>query len=245
MLPPELAAFSFGRDPAGSDESIAARVAAAARTNRALVLGAGRPHLLHSLARHVDHVVALDTSRATLMLAREMLENAGVLDSITLFAADPRDFAVPDGADAVLVTSLAWRSITASSGRRQMLDCTRKTLEGGGWLFVDVDRLPPCTTEETDRTLLRVGPGRKRWWWWRDPTRGLVTVRLDCPELGVAEVELSAMTPEHATVELRDADFTVEKFMDPETGQEPNESSYRAWLVAQPSAHSGGSAPDA
>jgi hypothetical protein len=234
MLPPELAAFSFGRDTAGSDEAIAARTAAAARIKRILVVGAGRPKLIQSLARMVDHVVSLDTSRGTLKATRAFLDEAGVSDSVTLFAADPRDFVVPDGADAVLVTSLNWRALTARNGRDQMLECAWKTLSPGGWLFLDVDRLPPSTTRETEKTLLRVGPERRRWWWWRDPTRELVTVRLEAPGAVEAEVELADVSPERAQIEIEESGFRIWRFADPSTGLEPTELSERVWIAAQP-----------
>ena len=78
MLPPDLAAFSFHVDPAGTDDALAARAVAACAAWRVVVLGAARWGLVVALARRGGHVVAVDPSRLSLRAARDAVEHAGV-----------------------------------------------------------------------------------------------------------------------------------------------------------------------
>jgi hypothetical protein len=212
MLPPDFAAFSFHLDADGSDEALAGRTVASMTdgAGRVAVCGAGRWSLLLALARRGARVVAFDPSRLVLRTARDAAEHAGLADRIEFFAADPRDVVVPGGVDAALVTSFAWRVLLTREAQEQTVQCLRHAIEPGGALCLDVDRLPPTTTAETDKTLLRHGPGGQTWWWRRDPTRALVTVSCDAPRVGSVEVALSDATPESSASLLRASGFDVE-----------------------------------
>jgi len=210
MLPPDFAAFSFHLDPDGSDDVLADRAVAAAGAGRVAVCGAGRWSLLLALARRSAHVVAFDPSRLALRTARDAAEHADVADRIEFFAADPRDVVIPGGVDGALVTSFAWRVLLTREAQSQALECLRHALADGGALCLDVDRLPPATTAETERTPLRHGPGGQTWWWRRDPARSLVTVGCDAPRVGPVEVALSDATPESTAALLRASGFDVE-----------------------------------
>jgi len=209
MLPPDFAAFSFHLDPGGSDEALADRTVAVTGVSRIAVMGAGRWSLLVALARRGAHVVAFDPSRVTLRTARDAAEIAGVADRVTLFAADPRDFVIPDGVDGALVPSFPWRVLLTREAQQQSLECFRRAIAPGGALCVDVDRLPPASPAQTERTLLRRGPGGLSWWWWRDPARSIVTVACDSPNVGTIEVALADSTPESSADLVRGAGFGV------------------------------------
>jgi ubiquinone/menaquinone biosynthesis C-methylase UbiE len=209
MLPPDFAAFSFHLDPAGSDDSLADRTIAAAGASRIAVMGAGRWNLLVALAARGARVVAFDPSRLTLRTARDAAEIAKVADRVTFFAADPRDVAIPEGVDGALVPSFSWRVLLTREAQQQALECLFRAISPGGALCVDVDRLPPASPAETERTLLRRGPGGQTWWWRRDPARSLVTLSCDAPNTGTIEVALSDSTPESAADLMRAAGFVV------------------------------------
>ncbi len=225
MLPPDFAAFSFSLDADGTDDALAARAYAAVGAGRVAVCGAGRWSLLHALARRGARVVAFDPSRLVLRTARDAAENAGLGDQIEFFAADPRDVVIPGGVDGALVTSFAWRVLLTREAQTQTAECLRHAVASGGALCLDVDRLPPSTTAETERTLLRAGPGGQTWWWRRDPARSLVTVGCDAPRVGPIEVAMSDATPEAAAALLRGLGFDVEDAAKP--------GAARAFLVAR------------
>jgi hypothetical protein len=209
MLPPDFAAFSFHLDPGGADEALADRTVAAAGASRIAVMGAGRWSLLVALARRGARVVAFDPSRQTLRTARDAAEIANVADRITFFAADPRDFVIPDGVDGALVPSFSWRVLLTREAQQQSLECFRRAIAPGGALCLDADRLPPASLAQTERTLLRRGPGGQTWWWWRDPARAIVTVACDAPNIGTIEVSMSDATPEASADLLRGAGFGI------------------------------------
>jgi SAM-dependent methyltransferase len=225
MLPPDFAAFTFRTDPDGSDDALAARAVAACGASRIAVMGAGRWHLLVALAKRGARVVAFDPSRLTLKTARDAAEIANVGDRVTFFAADPRDVFIPEGVDGALVTSFAWRVLLTKEAQQQALECLRRAIVPGGSLCLDVDRLPPTSVAETERTLLRHGPGGQTWWWRRDPARSLVTVSCDAPKTGTIEVALSDATPEATADIVRAAGFDV----DPPAAS----ATERAFLVAK------------
>jgi hypothetical protein len=229
MLPPDFAAFSFHSDADGMDDALADRTAkavdAAPGVGRVAVCGAGRWSLLLALARRGARVVAFDPSRLVLRTARDAAEHAGLADKIEFFAADPRDVVIPGGVDGALVTSFAWRVLLTREAQTQTLECLRHAVEAGGALCLDVDRLPPATTAETEKTLLRRGPGGQTWWWRRDPARSLVTVGCEAPRVGPVEVALSDATPESSAAMLRAAGFDVEGDAAP--------GAARAFLVAR------------
>jgi SAM-dependent methyltransferase len=216
MLPPDFAAFSFHVDADGTDEALVDRTVASMGASlgggaaRVAVCGAGRWSLLLALARRGARVVAFDPSRLALRTARDAAEHAGVADRIEFFAADPRDVVIPGGVDGALVTSFAWRVLLTREAQAQLLECLHRAVAPGGALCLDVDRLPPATTAETEKTLLRRGPGGQTWWWRRDPTRSLVTVSCDAPRVGSVEVALSDATPESSAALLAAAGFDVE-----------------------------------
>ena len=209
VLPPDFAAFSFHLDADGGDEALVERMLAATPGRRIAVAGAGRWSLLLALARRGADVVAFDPSRLTLGTARDAAENAGLMERVTFFAADPRDFVIPEGVDGALVTSFSWRVLLTREAQAQMLECLRRAIAPGGALCLDVDRLPPGTTAETERTLLRHGPGGQTWWWRRDPARALVTITCDAPRTGPIEVAVSDTTPEASAELMRAAGFHV------------------------------------
>lgn len=210
MLPPDFAAFTFQAGAAGGDDSIAASAVAAAGRGRIAVIGAARWSLLAALARRGVHVIAFDPSRAVLGIARDGIRHAGLADSVSLFAADPRDFVVPDGADGALVTSFAWRVLLTEEAQVQTLSCLRRALVPGGALCLDVDRLPPSSVRETERTFLRDGPGGQTWWWRRDPARSLVRVTCEAPRTGAIDVDVSDVSPEASAALLEREGFDVE-----------------------------------
>lgn len=225
VLPPDFAAFSFHLDPSGTDESLAARTLDACGKGRIAVAGAGRWSLLLALARRGADLVAFDPSRMTLRTARDAAENAGLASRIEFFAADPRDVVVPGGVAGALVTSFGWRVLLTAEAQSQMLECLFHSMAPGGALCLDVDRLPPTTPAETERTPLRNGPGGLVWWWRRDPAQGLVTVGCDAPRAGPVEVVLSDITPEASADLLRAAGFLV--------GDELPPGAPRAFLVGR------------
>ena len=211
VLPPDFAAFTFQAGAAGGDESLADAAVAAAGPARIVVIGAGRWSLLAALARRGARVIAIDPSRAVLGIARDGLRTAGFAEPVSLFAADPRDFHVPDGADGALVTSFAWRVLLTQEAQEQTLGCLRRAVAPGGALCLDVDRLPPSTTRETERTFLRDGPGGQKWWWRRDPARSLVRVTCEAPRTGAIDVDVSDVSPEASAALLERAGFEVER----------------------------------
>jgi hypothetical protein len=210
VLPPDFAAFTFQAGAAGGDEALADAAVAAAGPSRIVVVGAARWSLLVALARRGARVIAFDPSRATLGVARDGVRIAGVADAVTLFAADPRDFQVPEGADGALVTSFAWRVLLTEEAQVQTLGCLRRAIAPGGALCLDVDRLPPSGTRETERTFLRDGPGGQRWWWRRDPARSLVRVTCEAPRTGAIDVDVSDVSPEASAALLARCGFDVE-----------------------------------
>ncbi len=234
-LPPDFAAFSFRGDVAGTDAALAARTLAVAAGGRIGVIGAARWALLVALARDGAHVVALDPSRHALRVAADAAEMAGVAERLTLFAADPREFVFPGGVAAALVPAFAWRVLVAPESRAEMLHSIRRSLLPGGALCIDVDRLPRATPAETERTLLRHGPGRQEWWWRLDPARQLVTVSCEAPGAGPFDVELADVTPEGTVAEVRAAGFRVEASLDASTGGVATQESERLWIVARDS----------
>lgn len=225
MLPPDFAAFSFQIDPSGADDALAERTVAAAGPGRVAVMGAGRWSLILSLARRCSHVVVFDPSRLTLRTARDAAENAGVGAQVSFFAADPRDFVVPEGVDGALVTSFAWRVLLTAEAQEQALECFLRAIRPGGTLCLDVDRLPRATTAETERTFLRKGPGGQTWSWRLDPARSLVTVTCEAPRAGPIEVAISSASPEASADLVRAAGFVLESAPDP--------AAPRAFLVAK------------
>jgi hypothetical protein len=225
MLPPDFAAFSFHVDPDGTDDALVSRTVAAVGAGRVAVCGAGRWSLLLALARRGARVVAFDPSRLALKTARDAASHAGVAERIEFFAADPRDVVIPGGVDGALVTSFAWRVMLTREAQSQMLECLSRAVAPGGALCLDVDRLPPSTTAETERTTLRGGPGGQTWWWRRDPARSLVAVGCDAPRVPPVEVALSDATPEDAAALLREAGFIVER--------DPDPAAVRAFLVGR------------
>jgi SAM-dependent methyltransferase len=224
MLPPDFAAFTFRTDPGGGDEALADRTIAAAGASRIAVMGAGRWSLLLALAKRGARVVAFDPSRLTLRTARDAAEIADLADRVTFFAADPRDVVIPEGVDAALVPSFSWRVLLTREAQEQSVECLHRAIAPGGVLCVDVDRLPPASPAETERTLLRHGPGGQSWWWRRDPARSIVTVSCDAPNTGTIEVALSDATPEAAADLLRAAGLDVAP---------PSAAADRAFLVGR------------
>jgi len=208
VLPPDFAAFSFHLDADGTDDALAARTIAAAGAERVAVCGAGRWNLLLALARRGARVVAFDPSRLVLRTARDAAEHADLADRIEFFAADPRDVTIPHGVAGALVTSFAWRMLLTREAQSQAIECLGRAV-GAGALCIDVDRLPPATTAETEKSPLRRGPGGQTWWWRRDPARSLVTVECDAPRVDPVEVALSDATPESAAALLVAAGFDV------------------------------------
>jgi hypothetical protein len=225
VLPPDFAAFSFQLDPAGGDDALADRTLAAAGAGRIAVAGAGRWSLIVALARRGADVVAFDPSRLVLRTARDAVEHAGLADHVTWFAADPRDVVIPEGVRGALVPSFSWRVLLAREAQAQMLDCLRHAIEPGGALCVDVDRLPASGPAETERTLLRRGPGGQTWWWRRDPARSLVTLECDAPRTGPIEVALSDASPESTADLMRAAGYRIESA--------PDAAAPRAFLVGR------------
>jgi SAM-dependent methyltransferase len=225
VLPPDFAAFSFHLDPAGADDALAERTVAAAGTGRIAVMGAGRWSLVLSIARRGPHVVAFDPSRLTLRTARDAAENAGLGDRVSFFAADPRDFVVPEGVDGALVTSFSWRVLLTQEAQEQSLECLRRAIRPGGTLCLDVDRLPRASPAETERTFLRRGPGGQTWSWRLDPARSLVTVSCEAPRAGPIDVAISDASPEQSADLVRAAGFRLDSGPDP--------SAPRAFLVGK------------
>jgi len=211
VLPPDFAAFTFQAGPAGGDEALADAAVAAAGASRIAVVGAARWSLLAALARRGVRVVAFDPSRAALGIARDGVRIAGLADSVSLFAADPRDFVVPEGVDGALVTSFAWRVLLTEEAQEQALGCLARAIVPGGALCLDIDRLPPSTTRETERTFLRDGPGGQTWWWRRDPARSLVRVTCEAPRTGAIDVDVSDVSPEASVALLARCGFDVER----------------------------------
>ncbi len=225
MLPPDFAAFSFHLDPAGTDDALAERTVAAAGPGRIAVMGAGRWSLIVSLARRGANVVVFDPSRLTLGTARDAVENAGLVERVTFFAADPRDFVVPEGVDGALVPSFSWRVLLTREAQEQALECFRRAIRAGGSLCLDVDRLPVATPAETERTVLRRGPGGQTWSWRLDPARSLVTVSCEAPRTGPIEVAISDVSPEASAELVRAAGYSVAPGTDP--------SAVRAFLIGK------------
>ena len=93
--PPAEMAEMYYDAPIPAPIGSAAELATKPRAQR----GGGSGSLRNSMYR-------IDPSRATLGIARDGLRVSGLADSVSLFAADPRDFHVPDGADG----ALAWHS---------------------------------------------------------------------------------------------------------------------------------------
>lgn len=215
VLPPDFAAFSFHLDPAGTDDALAERSVAAVGPGRIAVMGAGRWSLLLALARRGAHVVAFDPSRLTLRTARDAVENAGLGERVSFFAADPRDFVVPEGVDGALVTSFSWRVLLTREAQEQALECFRRAIRPGGTLCIDVDRLPRASPAETERTVLRRGPGGQTWSWRLDPARSLVTLTCEAPRAGPIEVAISDVSPEASADLVRAAGFSVAGGPDP------------------------------
>jgi len=228
MLPPDFAAFSFHLDEGGGDDALATKTTAVVGAGRVAVCGAGRWSLLLALARRGAHVVAFDPSRLVLRTARDAAEHAGLAARIEFFAADPRDVHIPGGVDGALVPSFAWRVLLMREAQEQALECLHRAIVPGGALCLDVDRLPPGTTAETERTLLRAGPGGQTWWWRRDPARSIVTIGCDAPRVGPVEVALSDATPEASAALMRAAGFVVD--------DDPVADAPRAFLVGRTSA---------
>jgi methyltransferase family protein len=211
VLPPDFAAFTFQAGAAGGDESLADAAVAAVGPARIVAIGAGRWGLIVALARRGARVTAIDPSRAVLAVARDAIRIAGLEDSVSLFAADPRDFVVPEGADGALVPSFAWRVLLTQEAQEQALGCLRRAIAPGGALCLDVDRLPASSTRETERTFLRDGPGGQTWWWRRDPARSLVRVTCEAPRTGAIDVDVSDVSPEASAALLERAGFDVER----------------------------------
>lgn len=230
MFPWDLARFSFHEDAAGTADAVAARVSTCSRRGPVLVVGAGRPRLLVTLARMGISVIGVDSSRATLTRAREELEREGLLERATLFTADPRDMSVPGGAEAAIVPSLTWRAVVAREGRDQMLACIAKSLCGGGRLCLDLERLPPLP-KDGGAVRIRKDQGGAVWSWRQGPHPAVVEVVRDHPPQPPEILELSAQSPEEAVDEVRAAGFRVETLCDPDTGTALVAASQRLWLV--------------
>jgi SAM-dependent methyltransferase len=228
---PDLAAFSFSLDPEGADSALARRVGAAASAHgarRVAVVGAERWALLAGLATGGLEVVAFDASREVLAVARDGLRTAGVADRVTLYAGDPRDAEVPDGADAALVTSGTWRVLLFGAAHESLLRSLRRALRGPALLLLDLDRVPPLPPGVA--THLRDGPGRQRWTARHDGS----SVRVVCAAPGVSDapLDVAATQPEEAVAAVRAARFDVVVAEDA-AGGPLHAASRRMWLVAQ------------
>lgn len=237
MLPPDLAAFSFSLDRAGTDEAIAARVALAVPSGRIVVAGAQRHSLLTMLAARGLEVIAFDPVRGVLPTARAAAEQAGVVARLTLFASDPRDFDVPAGCDAALLPSSVWRFLTHADGRSSSLACFRRAIRPGGAFLIDCDTLPGDPPSEP--ATLRDGPARQRWTWTRGAAPGTVRIRCDAPGVAPFEVDLHDLSPAATADAVRAAGFSVESVESatdaaggrPRSPDSP--ASRRVWIVAR------------
>lgn len=252
MLPPDLAAFSFTLDPAGSDAALADRTRAACAAPdvsapdapapdapapdapHVAVFGAQRWGLLRELARAGLRVTAFDASRTALGVVRRALDTAAPDARIALFAADPRDLDLPGGADALLVPSSPWRTILHREGRAAALASFRRALRPGGRLLLDVDRPPlgPGAEAPAERTHLRAGPGGQAWWWRRGPVPGSATVGCDAPRAAAPSIDVALLGPDDVLDEVRRAGFVVLSCTDAATGAALGPASHRAWIVA-------------
>ena len=233
MLPPDLAAFTFSLDRAGTDPAIAARAASTIGKGRILVVGAQRWGLLTALAERGVYVTAFDAARSALSAARATVDRAGLGDRVTLYAADARDFDVPGGCDAAVVPSSAWRPLTHAASRAAMLACLRRALGERGTLFMDVDCVP-AEVPQAD-TALRDGPGRQSWTWRRGSANS--TLIVTCAADGVAprSIEVHDLSPEATAGELTAARFDVVSVTNASNRAPYSAASRRAWIVARPS----------
>ena len=232
MLPPDFAAFGFVLDAAGADAAVSQRTQATVAAHggrRVVVIGAQRWGLVAALARTPLAVTAVDPSRGVLANTRQALEDAGLGGRVTLFATDPRDVEIPEGADAVLVTSALWRMLLHVEAQRAALRSIARALRGPSLLLLDLDRAPPLA--DGAPTHLRDGPGRQRWT--AERTGDIVRVR--CASPGVAEIalDLSAMSPEATIDETRAAGFETVAATDAADGGPFRSDSVRMWLVAR------------
>jgi SAM-dependent methyltransferase len=237
VLPPDLAAFTFSLDRAGTDDAIAARTALALPSGRVVVAGAQRRGLLTTLAGRGLDVVAFDPVRGVLPAARAAAERAGVADRLTLFAADPRDFDVPGGCDAALLPSSVWRLLTHADGRTSSLACFRRALRPGGALLVDCDVLPGDAPDSP--APLRDGPGHQRWTWARAGFPGTVRITCDAPGVAPISIDLHDLSPAATADAVRAAGFsvatieTVESATNAADRRDLTPESRRAWIVAR------------
>ncbi len=229
MLPPDLAAFSFSLDRAGTDEAIAARAALALPSGRIVVAGAQRRSLLTALAVRGLDVIAFDPVRGVLPAARAAAERAGVAGKLTLFASDPRDFDIPGGCDAAVLPSSVWRLLTHADGRSSSLACFRRALRPGGALLVDCDALPG----DPPAAPLRDGPAQQRWTWSRGAAPGTVRVRCEAPGVAPFEVDLHDLSPAATADAVLAAGFSVESATNAGDLRPITPQSRRAWIVAR------------
>jgi SAM-dependent methyltransferase len=218
MLPLPFADFAFVHDAAGGDAALAARVVRSAHLGVTIVLGAGRPALLEHLVRSGASVVGVDASRSTLRRARSALTDAGVLASVTLFAADARDVEVPGGCDAALIPALLWRALPTSVERQAMLRCLARTVAPDGRVCLDLDRIPGTPP-----------PGAR----WARVARQRICVRADADGAEV-ELHVADVSPESALVELEQAGLSVVSAVDATTGAPWSVAGTRLFAVARP-----------
>lgn len=231
MLPPDLAAFSFSLDRAGTDEAIAARATLALPSGRIVVAGAQRRSLLTALAERGLDVIAFDPVRGVLPAARAAAERAGVAGKLTLFASDPRDFDIPGGCDAAVLPSSVWRLLTHADGRSASLACFRRALRPGGALLVDGDALPGDPPAAP--APLRDGPAQQRWTWSRGAAPGTVRIRCEAPGVAPLEVDLHDLSPAATADAVRAAGFSIESATNAGDRRPLTPQSRRAWIVAR------------
>jgi SAM-dependent methyltransferase len=231
LLPPDLAAFTFEPGAAASDTALASRVAAefanGGTDGTVVVSGASRTGLLLALAARGLRVIAFDAVRGVLPQARRAAENAGVSDRVTLFAADPRDFEIPGGADAALLPCAAWRMLTHRSSRSSAIACFRRALRPGGVLLSDADTVPPVPGP--GEVPLRTDQGGLRWTLRAGPDPGpgespVVALRGTSPSGAASELLLCAASPDAWLGEIR-ADRGFDAVLD--------RSGPRAFVVAR------------
>jgi len=218
MFPPPLAHFSFHDDSAGRCASLAARFSSVTAEYPVLLLGADRTELVRTLARLTDALIVVDPSRASLRAARTACAADDGADRITYLAADPRDLDVPGGCRAVLIPSLAWRALVSPLEREEMLRCLRRSLEPGGYLCVDLERIP----------LLDEGNGRAR----RTPEQD-VELSIDDGSGLTLPLTLTGQTVEAALDEVRAAGFEIQTARSAATGAPLGDSTKRLWAVAR------------